>query len=416
MKKLLPALLIASATTIPSAAADFVPFYYRLAPRKDVPQEIFLREELPRLTGRNSCLITNQAGLGRYLFWPSDRAHNPAKLHDIFEDAGSPLVEIFTPEHGLSAQEEEHGNQHTLAFKPKTVYKTKVDQIIEQYQPCDVIIFDLPDSGVRPYTYRTIITSSLRALHAANKQQIFLLIDTPNPASFIGIDGPVAQKPKFTVLGEEEIPHLPHYTYGELALYYKDKMQLNVDLRIQLLRNYRPGKHILTRPFFFNPPSPNLPHFRSVQCYWMMVMLEGSVIEEGRATKDPFCTFGHPGFDPTDIPPPMGGVIFEPFSFVAQSGKYKGKLVHGYRVEIEDPEKYRPVEAAYELLRYMINRYPHISFLGMYMNKYYSLDELNGTDSLRRALQSNQTYSAWRETEKEKIDRFSREMKKFRLY
>ena len=416
MKKLWIALLLLSAVTIPSACTEYVPYYYRLASRQDIPQEIFLREELTKLSGRSCCLITNQAGLGRYLFWPAERATNLTRLHDIFEDAGSTLVEVFTPEHGLSAQEEEHGNQQPLSFLPKTIYKTKIEKMIEQYKPCDVIIFDLPDSGVRPYTYRSIITSSLRALHTADKQQTFLLIDTPNPASFVGIDGPVAQKHKFSVLGEEEIPHLPYYTYGELALYYKDKMQLKVDLRIQRLRNYRPGKHILTRPYFFNPPSPNLPHFRAVQCYWMMVLLEGSVIEEGRATKDPFCTFGHPDFDPTVLPPTVGGVSFEPFSFIAQSGKYKGKLLHGYRIEIENPEKYRPVEAAYELLRYLINRYPHISFLKQYMNQYYSLDELNGTDTLRIALQNNLPYAVWRKSEQEKIDRFAQEMKKYRLY
>lgn len=393
-----------------------IPYYHELADDKYTPQEIFLRSGLPKLKGQSICLITNQAGLGRYLFWPPLYESHLTRLHEIFADAAATLADVFTPEHGLTAQEEEHGNQQKNLFTPKTLYRSGQSDIITQYASCGVVVFDLPDAGVRPYTYRSIMTSSMRALAASGKGQIFYLIDTPNPASFVGIDGPVAQKEKFSILGEEEIPHLPYYTYGELASYYKGKMQLNLKLVIQKLRKYNPRKHFLTQPSFFNPPSPNLPHFRAMQCYWMMVLLENRVIEEGRGTKDPFCQFGHPGFDPTDTPPSAGGAAYKAYSFIPQSGRFKGKLVHGYRIEIEDPDEYQPVKAGYELLRYLIKKYPDISFLLKYGGQYYALDELNGSDTMRKALQQDMPYEQWHKSEEPKLKKFKQEMKKYQLY
>ncbi|MCS6985741.1 MAG: DUF1343 domain-containing protein [Leptospiraceae bacterium] len=380
------------------------------------PREVFLRKELPKYENKNFCLVTNQAGLGRYLLWPPLQDGEPTRLHEIFKDSSNRLGEVFTAEHGLSGQESEEGNNLPLLYNPKSIYRLRESDIAFYIQACDVIVYDLPDAGVRPYTYRTIATTLLRSLHQHGPEKIFHLIDVPNPASHLGIAGPVAQKEKFSILGEEEIPHLPYYTYGELLQYYVFKMQLRVKLYVQPLNGYRPGRFFLEQRFSYYPPSPNLPHFRSLQCYWMMVFFEGTYLEEGRGTKDPFCTFGHPEFDPRDVPPPMGGVLFVPFSFVPSSGRYKNKLVHGYRLEIPDPWEYRPVEAAYKLLLYLKKRYPELNLFKTYPGGYYSLDELCGTESLRRAVQSEIPYEEWLKNEKPKIELFRKNMKQHRIY
>lgn len=380
------------------------------------PQEIFFRKYLKNYQNKSFCVITNQSGLGRYLLWPPLNLKNVTRLHEIFLDSQNELKEVFSAEHGLFAQEEEHGNHYMEKFVPKSLYRLKESEVAELLKPCDIVVYDLPDAGVRPYTYRTIATTVMRALSNMDEGKIFYLMDTPNPASHLGIMGPVAQKEKFSILGEEEIPHLPFYTYGELATYYKDKMNLKLNLFVQKLEGYRAGRFFLDQPFLFYPPSPNLPSFRALQCYWMMVFLEGTYVEEGRATKDPFCTFGHPEFDPKDVIPSKGGVYYVPFSFIALSGRYKNKLVHGYRIEIPAPHLYNPVEAAFALLQYLKKRYPKLELLKTYAGKYYSLDELNGTDSFRKAIEQDLPYTEWLSLEAKKIEKFRQEMKKYRLY
>lgn len=372
----------------------------------------FFAQGLRHLAGKDTCFITNASGLGRFFLY--DAMEDTGKyMRDRLVKARVTLKHLFTPEHGLTAQEDDHGNTKTKAAAPETIYLTTVEKLQETVKDCEAIVFDLPDSGVRPYTYRTVLNRLMRALHANATGQLLYLIDVPNPASHLGAQGPVAQKANFSYVGEEEIPFMPGFTHAELARKYVADRKLKIRLHIQKMANYRPRLPHSRRGLPFYPPSPNLPHLRSNQCYWISVYFEATAIEEGRITKDPFCQIGHPDFGNRELPI-MGGVKFQPYPFFASSGKHKGKLLPGYRLQLIETDV-NPTRAAYEFLLWHVKNGKD-GFLRKWLSEKQGLDAQTGTTSYRASLLKGLSYEAWLAKEKNTIAQFSAAMQRYRLY
>ncbi|HNN01110.1 MAG TPA: DUF1343 domain-containing protein [Turneriella sp.] len=373
---------------------------------------IFLKEGLKRLGGKDTCFITNASGLGRFFLY--DAMEDTGKyMRDHLEAADVTLKHLFTPEHGLTAQEEDHGNTRTKAGAPETIYLTTVEKLQEKIKDCEAIVFDLPDSGVRPYTYRTVLNRIMRAMHANASDQLLYLIDVPNPASHLGPQGPVAQKSNFSYVGEEEIPFMPGFTQAELARKYIADRKLKIRIYIQKMARYNPKQPHSQRGLPFYPPSPNLPHLRSNQCYWISVYFEATSIEEGRITKDPFCQIGHPGFENKELPV-MGGVKFQPYPFFAAGGKHKGKLLPGYKLQFSETAV-NPTRAAYEFFLWQVKNGKD-GFMKKWLAEKQGLDAQTGTTSYRASLIKGLSYEAWLAKEKKHIAEFTAAMQKYRLY
>lgn len=387
--------------------------------------DIFFKEGLKRLRGKNTCFITNAAGLGRQFLY--DAMENTDKhIYAKLAENDINVQHLFTPEHGLTAQEDDHGNKkigtgsceknengECLHVQPETIYLTTVEKLQEKIADCEAIVFDLPDSGVRPYTYRTVLNRVMRAMHRAESGQMLYLIDVPNPASHLGPQGPVAQIANFSYVGEEEIPFLPGYTHAELARKYIADRKLKIKIHIQKLAGYNPRTAHSARGLVFYPPSPNLPHLRANQCYWISVFFEATFIEEGRITKDPFCQIGHPDFANVDLPK-MGGVKFHAYPFYASSGKHKGKLLPGYKLEF-DERKVEPARAAYEFFLWHI-KHGRDDFMKKHFTEKQGLDAQTGTTTMRKALLKALSYDEFMAGEKKRMNKFTAAMLKYRLY
>lgn len=375
-------------------------------------EDIFFKEGLKRLKNKDTCFITNASGLGRFFLY--DAMENTGKyMRDRLDKAEVTLKHLYTPEHGLTAQEEDHGNTRTKAGAPETIYLTTVEKLQEKIKDCEAIVFDLPDSGVRPYTYRTVLNRIMRAMHANESDQLLYLIDVPNPASHLGPQGPVAQKANFSYVGEEEIPFMPGFTHAELARKYIADRKLKIRLYIQKMANYNPKQPHSKRGLAFYPPSPNLPHLRANQCYWISVYFEATSIEEGRITKDPFCQIGHPGFENKELPV-MGGVKFHPYPFFAAGGKHKGKLLPGYKLQFSETGV-NPTRAAYEFFLWHVKNGKD-GFMKKWFAEKQGLDAQTGTTSYRASLLKGLSYEAWQGKEKKRISDFTTAMQKYRLY
>lgn len=373
---------------------------------------MFFRAGLKRLQGKNACFITNAAGLGR-LFLYDAMEETDEYIHARLEKHRIKIAHLFTPEHGLTGQEDDHGNGKTKAGSPETIYLTTVEKLQEKIADCEAIVFDLPDSGVRPYTYRTVLNRIMRAIDKAGKDQLLYLIDVPNPASHLGPRGPVAQKPNFSYVGEEEIPFMPGYTHAELARKFIADNKLKIRIYIQKMAGYKPGTAHSARRLVFYPPSPNLPHLRANQCYWISVFFEATTIEEGRITKDPFCQIGHPEFLNETLPK-MGGVTFAPYPFFAAMGKHKGQLLSGYKLAV-DEKSVDPPRAAYEFLLWHLENSEN-EWLKDHLTGKQGLDAQTGSTTMRAALLEGLSYDEYMALEKKKIRAFNAAMQKFRLY
>lgn len=393
--------------------------------------DIFFREGLKRLKGKNACFITNASGLGRYFLYDAmeeTNKHIGAKL----AKNQIKLAHLFTPEHGLTAQEDDHGNTKlggvttkTTSCRsspdgaacpvsaPETIYLTTVEKLQEKIADCEAIVFDLPDSGVRPYTYRTVLNRIMRAMDKNATDQLLYLIDVPNPASHLGPLGPVAQKTNFSYVGEEEIPFMPGFTHAEIARKFIADNKLKIRIHIQKMAGYKPSMPHSERHLVFYPPSPNLPHLRSNQCYWISVFFEATSIEEGRITKDPFCQIGHPDFTNAALPV-MGGVKFDPYPFFATSGKHKGKMLAGYKLQFSET-KVDPPRAAYEFFLWQV-KHGKDGWLRLHFAEKQGLDAQTGSTAMREALLAEDSYGEFIKAEKKRIAAFKAAMQKYKLY
>jgi uncharacterized protein YbbC (DUF1343 family) len=388
--------------------------------------EIFFKEGLKRLEGKDACFITNASGLGRLFLY--DAMENTDKyIRAKLEKHRIKLAHLFTPEHGLTGQEDDHGNTKLGATAPcsssegascsvtapETIYLTTVEKLQEKIADCEAIVFDLPDSGVRPYTYRTVLNRIMRAIDKADKGQLLYLVDVPNPASHLGPLGPMAQKTNFSYVGEEEIPFMPGFTHAELARKFIVDHKLKIKIHIQKMAGYKPATAHSARGLVFYPPSPNLPHLRANQCYWVSVFFEATSIEEGRITKDPFCQIGHPDFANAELPR-MGGVQFNPYPFFAHSGKHKGKLLSGYKL-VFDEKTVDPPRAAYEFFLWHIS-HGKDAWLKKHFTEKQGLDAQTGSTTMRKALLKELTYDAFIKGEKKRTAIFLDAMQKYKLY
>ena len=110
--------------------------------------EIFFKEGLKRLKGKNVCFITNAAGLGRYFLYDA-MEETDKYIHAKLEKHEIKIAHLFTPEHGLTGQEDDHGNAKSKAGAPETIYLTTVEKLQEKIADCEALVLAIPAQACR---------------------------------------------------------------------------------------------------------------------------------------------------------------------------------------------------------------------------------------------------------------------------
>jgi len=375
--------------------------------------EIFYKKLTGKFKGKNLCIITNQAATGKYLLLPGVSGGN-SLLEDFLIGKNIRIHKVFTPEHGLTSMEQvQDKNAIRKRLRIYTLFMKTEKEMRKIFQGCSDLLFDLPDVGVRPYTYRTILTRSMVAVSHMKASPGFVLVDHANPAAYLGTIGPVTQAKYFSFLGEENIAFFPGYTYAELARYFAKSRNLHLNITYVRLTNYT--KNRIPDRSIFLPPSPNLPDDRALHCYWIGIFLEATTFDYGRNSNDPFCTFGHPGIQHNKKLPRIRGIQLEPFQYKPKTGRYRGKLIRGFKIVSIHLASYRPDYVAYKILLHFLREYPEIDLLVKYPGS-YKLDLITGSDSMRKALLEGKSFYKWRLMEANNVAKFRRLMEPFRLY
>jgi len=368
-------------------------------------------------SGEKVCLITNQSASGQLLLIPGESS-NSSYLEETFSKNNVKIIKLLTPEHGLSSLEEvEDKKSKTTAsskYELMSLYNKPVVEIQKLLHNCTDILFDLPDAGIRPYTYRTILTRTLNAVATMKDKPQYMLIDRPNPAAYLGTYGPLTKKEQYSFLGEDSIAFFPGYTYAEISRRYISQQNLDIKIVLFTMDNYytkkTPDQSIVL------PPSPNLPDDRALHCYWIGIFLEGSNLDYGRNSNDPFCTFGHRDIDYRRPLPNINGVRIVPFQYKASAGKFSNKQLKGYRIIAIDLHKFDPIEAAYTLYSYFIETYPDLDIFYKYSKGTYKIDLLTGSKVLRLHLQSRKRYIILKRKFEKQMMKFKQSMESYRLY
>jgi uncharacterized protein YbbC (DUF1343 family) len=299
-----------------------------------------------RLRGRRVGLLTNPAGVTADL----------TSLVDLLATAdGVELVALFGPEHGLSASAEA-GAEVGEATHPRhgtpihSLYGARQAPTEESLAGLDLLVIDLPDIGVRFFTYNATVALTLEV--CARVGLPVLLLDRPNPIGGLVVEGPMLDPAQTSFVGMLPIP-IRH----ELALLANDTQGYGAELEVLPVQGWRRDMLYPATGLPWVTPSPNIPTLATAVVYPGTCLFEGTMLTEGRGTTLPFELIGAPWLDADQLAADLNalalpGLRWRPAAFTPSSyGRlYVGQVCYGVQPHPTDPVALRPVTAALHLL------------------------------------------------------------------
>ncbi len=169
-----------------------------------------------------------------------------------------------------------YGNSHT--FPPDVM------------RELDVVVFHAQDVSHRAYTYKQTLAETLTIAAASGTEVVVL--DRPTPLGHWGNRGPLAKQ-----FFPFPLPVLTDRTLGELALWLRAELRLDVRLEVIPVQGWRREDAWSATGLPWIPPSPNLPSLDSIHAYACTGILQHTTVSEGRGTCKPFEYFGAPFID-----------------------------------------------------------------------------------------------------------------------
>lgn len=296
-------------------------------------------------------------------------------VHDVdyLLDSGKTTVTaFFGPEHGFRgdlADGKKTGDEvdAKTSVPVYSLYGKRQSPTPEQLANVDLMVFDIPDVGVRFYTY--VWTMTL-AMEACAKENIpFVVIDRPNPINGMDVEG-ASNHADYGLVGrvgpnaKAGIPTRHGLTVGELAtLWNAEYMDPKVDLKVIKTPNWKRDQwwDDTGRPFI--APSPNMRSLTAATVYPGTCIFEGTNLSEGRGTATPFEIIGAPFVDGKAWAEKLNsrnlpGVIFEPVQFTPEARRWKGEKCGGVKVRVTDRNKLKSVAMGVHMLQTVAEMYP----------------------------------------------------------
>ena len=278
------------------------------------------------------------------------------------------LVLLFAPQHGLSGTAQANMDFSADSVEPETglpvisLYGPRLFPQEEHLAAIDVLLIDLQDVGCRVYTYVWTLLLCLKACARAGVAVVVL--DRPNPLGGAQ-EGPLLEPDLFSFVGLFPLPMRHGLTLGELALFFKEKMALDLELKVVPLAGWRRDMFFPETGLPWLPPSPNMPRFETALVYPGQVLLEGTNLSEGRGTTTPFEVFGAPWLEPEKIShrlEGLPGVYLVNCEFVPWFDKWAGRVCRGGRLYVSDPRLFKPVRTSLLLLQLIKKEFPEFEF------------------------------------------------------
>ncbi len=296
--------------------------------------------------------------------------HDISHIIDVFIDAGLHIEMIFAPEHGFFSSAQD---QVSIVDTVHPKYRIPIISLYgrdfislslspDQLKGLDAIIIDLQDVGARYYTF--VWTTALLLKSAAKAKVAVRVLDRPNPINGKSIEGPVQQQDFLSFVGLHPLPIRHGMTIGEILLYFKASLNLDLDFEVIKMKNWQRTMWFGETGLPWVMPSPNMPTLDTAIVYPGMCLLEGTNLSEGRGTTKPFEIFGAPFINQYELCETLNnlclpGVIFRPLSFSPTFGKFSGKSCGGAQIHIIDKNSFKPVITAFAIIRQIIRLYPH---------------------------------------------------------
>jgi len=349
------------------------------------------------LAGRRVALLAHPASVTRDLTHSLDVL---AALDDI------QLTAAFGPQHGLRGDKQDNMIESPDFVDP--VHGIPVFSLygeVRRPTPAmmasfDVLLVDLQDIGCRVYTFITTLRYVLEA--AAQYGKAVWILDRPNPAGR-PIEGLRLRAGWESFVGAGALPMRHGLTLGELARWFVRTLRLDVQCEVVMMEGWQPERvpgcgWPLGERAWVNP-SPNAASLSMARCYPGAVMLEGTMLSEGRGTTRPLELFGAPDLDPRALiatmesiaPQWMRGCRLRACWFEPTFQKHAGKFCAGVQIHVDDAaydhDAFRPwrlVALAFKAVRKLAPDYQlWRDFPYEYERDRLAIDLINGSPLLR---------------------------------
>lgn len=311
----------------------------------------------------------------------------------------------FGPQHGVRGDKQDNMIESPNFVDP--VHKIPIFSLYgevrrpteEMMSHFDVLLFDLQDLGCRIYTF---ITTLLYVMEECAKfDKTLIILDRPNPAGR-PVEGFRMLPGWESFVGAAPIPMRHGLTLAELALYFADYYNLDLDLQVIKMKGYYPEKQPgwgwdPKRPWI--NPSPNAANLNMARAYPGTVLIEGTTLSEGRGTTRALEIIGASDIDFSEVlkrmkkkaPQWFRGVTLRECFFEPTFHKHVGKLCHGFQFHTDsinyNHEKFRPFRLTalmLKVIREMHPKYPiYRDFAYEYVKDRLAFDVINGGPALK---------------------------------
>ncbi|MFN4223328.1 MAG: exo-beta-N-acetylmuramidase NamZ domain-containing protein [Fervidobacterium nodosum] len=303
-------------------------------------------------------------------------------LIDIMFQSKLDVKAVYTPEHGLYGQADgdliADSNHPKYGIKIVSLYGVRdieSDLDCSLFSDIDLLIYDIQDVGLRYYTFIYTLAQILKAASLCQKKVIVL--DRFNPLGRF-VFGPRIPKSLDSIVGAFELPVRYGLTTGELALYYKKYMNIDVEIEIVKCRGWN-GQMLHETDSLWNVPSPNLPTYSSLLCYAGMCLFEATNVSVGRGTTKPFEYLGAPWIDSDDIytflKERFPNLRFRKRDFIPQYREYAHQVCHGLEFFPKPEDNF--FEVAVALIDYLKN------YKEFHVNERF-IDKLSGVENFMK--------------------------------
>lgn len=323
---------------------------------------------------------------------------------------GIEMTAAFGPQHGLRGDKQDNMIETADYFDPVhnipvfSLYGEVRRPTAQSMDTFDVILIDLQDLGCRIYTFITTLRYMLEA--AAQHGKSVWVLDRPNPAGR-PIEGTILEEGWESFVGAGPMPMRHGLTMGEMGHWLINEFDLTVDYKVIEMRGWQPegpGFGWPTDRIWINP-SPNAANVNMARAYAGTVMLEGTMLSEGRGTTRPLELFGAPDIDARAVlaemrqkaPQWMNGCALREVWFEPTFHKHQGVLCNGVQIHAEGPaydhKAFRPWRLQALALKAIGTLYPGYELWRDFPYEYevgkLAFDVINGGPALREWIEDS---------------------------
>lgn len=326
--------------------------------------DVLLSERLNLITNKRIAILTNFSG--------RDSKGN-LTVESLMSLSNVKISLILTPEHGffgIKSAGEKVDDDVFMNIPVISLYGNNKKIPYRLAKDFDLILVDLQDIGVRPYTFISTLYYVMQS--AVELKKPVIVLDRPNPLGGVIVDGCVLDMSLKSFVGIAPIPYVHGLTIGEIAnmmnqegwINEKKEKNYRCDLTIVEMKGWERWMQWEDTGLMWFPTSPHIPSVDAIRGAAMLGWIgELSLFSVGIGTNLPFQFFGFPNFDQnffgTFTNLEFNGVVLFQAKFTPAYGKFAGQTCDGFLLKFDKNNNFTPFSNGIELLLKIRNYYPN---------------------------------------------------------